>query len=205
MVPFNYKDMKALTLKELLVYAVYEEAADRLLKAYKSPQEIYDAPLNEIAGVMGSDQMKAYQFKASMEVGRRFYLFPRKEKPIISSPGDAALYLYPLFTYKDREQFICLALNTKNRLIDHEVVSVGSLSSTTVHPREVFKFAIKHSAQRIILTHNHPSGDPTPSDEDIILTKRMANAGNVLGIEVCDHIVIGDIGKFVSLKNKGLF
>lgn len=205
MVPFEYKDMKDLTLKELLVFAVHEDAANRLLKAYKSPQDIYDAPVNEIAEIMGSDQMKAYQFKASMEVGRRFFLFPKQEKPVINTPGDAALYLYLLFTYKDREQFICLALNTKNRVIGHEIVSVGSLNSTTVHPREVFKFAVKHSAQRIILAHNHPSGDPTPSDEDIVLTKRMANAGNVLGIEVCDHIVIGGIGKFVSLKNRGLF
>ncbi|OPX92134.1 MAG: hypothetical protein A4E52_00136 [Pelotomaculum sp. PtaB.Bin013] len=105
--------------------------------------------------------------------------------------------------FLDREHFRVMLLNTKNQVLRIETVSIGTLSSSQVHPRELFKFAVKNSAAAIILVHNHPSGEPTPSREDIDITGRLADAGKIMGIEVLDHIIIGD-GKFVSFKEKGL-
>lgn len=103
----------------------------------------------------------------------------------------------------DREKFICLHLSTKNAILSYEVVSIGTLSSSLVHPRELFKAAILSNSAALILCHNHPSGDPTPSAEDISLTKRLAKAGAILGIDVLDHVILGD-GSFSSLKERGL-
>jgi DNA repair protein RadC len=105
--------------------------------------------------------------------------------------------------YLDREHFRVILLNTKNRVLGVETVSIGSLNSSLVHPREVFKSAVQRSAAGVILVHNHPSGDPTPSSEDIEITRRLSDAGRVIGIEVLDHIIIGD-HLFVSFKEKGL-
>jgi DNA repair protein RadC len=101
--------------------------------------------------------------------------------------------------YLDREHFRVVLLNTKNQVLAVETISVGGLSSSLVHPREVFKRAIQRSAAALILVHNHPSGDPTPSSEDLEVTKRLQEAGKILGIEVLDHIIIGD-HQFISLK-----
>jgi DNA repair protein RadC len=101
--------------------------------------------------------------------------------------------------YYDREHFKCLYLNRKNQVISLETISIGGLANALVHPREVFKPAVKRSAAAVILIHNHPSGDPTPSKEDINITKRLIESGKLLGIEVLDHIIIGD-GRYFSLK-----
>jgi DNA repair protein RadC len=104
--------------------------------------------------------------------------------------------------YLQKEHFVCLFLNTKNQVISQETLSVGTLNASLVHPREVFRAAIKCSSASLICVHNHPSGDPTPSPEDIGLTRRLVEAGELIGISVLDHIVIGD-RKFVSLKEQG--
>lgn len=103
----------------------------------------------------------------------------------------------------DRERFICLHLNTKNWLLSWEVVSIGSLNATVVHPREVFKAAILANAAAVVLCHNHPSGDPEPSGADLQLTRRLVKAGDVIGIEVLDHVVLTETG-FVSLRERGM-
>ena len=105
--------------------------------------------------------------------------------------------------YLKKEHFICLFLNTKNQLIAQETLSVGTLNASLVHPREVFRAAIKCSSASLICVHNHPSGDPTPSPEDVALTKRLVEAGELVGIDVLDHIVIGE-QQFISLKEQGL-
>ena len=112
-------------------------------------------------------------------------------------------YCSPKMSNLDREQFMILHLDVKNRVIKDELVSVGALTGTIAHPREVFKSAIKESAHSVILVHNHPSGDPEPSEDDLELNKRLAEAGKILGIEVIDHIIIGKAG-FLSFKEKGL-
>ena len=105
--------------------------------------------------------------------------------------------------YCDREKFICLHLNTKNNLLSYEVVSIGSLNASLVHPRELFKGAILVNAASIILCHNHPSDDPEPSPDDITLTKRLSESGDILGISVLDHVIF-TAERFVSLKERGI-
>lgn len=121
----------------------------------------------------------------------------------VRTPEDVAKYCYPRLAYEQKEHFCVMLLNMKNKVVKFETISLGGLNASIVHPREVFKFAIKYSAASIIVVHNHPSGDPTPSREDLQVTRRLVNAGNLLDIEVMDHIIIGS-GKYVSLKEQGL-
>ena len=125
-------------------------------------------------------------------------------RPVISGPDDVARVCGPQMRGLDREHFWALALNTKNQLLRTIEVSIGSLNASIVHPRELFKDAVKVSAASIVVVHNHPSGDPTPSGADIQLTRRLVKAGDVLGIEVLDHVVIGGSGEHASLRDLGL-
>lgn len=122
----------------------------------------------------------------------------------ISSPSDAAGLGRRFLEDADREQLVVCCLDTKNQPQSVNVASVGSLNSSIVHPREVFKVAILSNAASIIIFHNHPSGDPDPSNEDISITKRLKEAGKLMGIELLDHIIIGYEGRFCSLKEKGI-
>lgn len=130
---------------------------------------------------------------------------PLEERTKIRTPRNIANLVGKILEESDREQMIAVLVDTKNGVIGLHVVSVGDLSSAVVHPREVFKAAILANAASLILAHNHPSGDPAPSPEDIAVTKRIAEAGELLGIELLDHVVIGDAGRFVSLKERGYF
>lgn len=127
------------------------------------------------------------------------------ERPRLTAPEEIAAlpFLKDELLESDREQFVCLHLNTKNALVSWEIVSVGSLSTSIVHPREVFKAAILANAASVILAHNHPSGDPTPSAADMELTRRLAKAGETVGIEVLDHVILA-ASRFVSLKQVGI-
>lgn len=122
----------------------------------------------------------------------------------LKQPEDAVALLRNFLEDADRENFVVVCLNTKSEPTAIHTVSVGTLNSNPVHPREVFKAAILANAATIILAHNHPSGDPTPSREDIEITERLKEAGEILGIEVLDHIIIGDNGRFVSFKARGI-
>ena len=123
----------------------------------------------------------------------------------IRSPRDAANIFRDFVGHADREHFVMLLLDTKNQVVGLHTVSIGDLSSSIVHPREVFKIAVMMGASSIIVAHNHPSGDTTPSPEDIAVTKRLSDSGDLLGIELLDHVIIGGEIAFVSLKEKGLF
>ena len=123
--------------------------------------------------------------------------------PIFDSPSTVSQQLLPLFDGLDREHFVVLALDARNRPIGCNTVSVGSLSASIVHPREVFKFAILANATAVILAHNHPSGEVSPSKDDIELTQRLVQAGQIMGIDVLDHLVIGG-QTFCSLKEQGV-
>ena len=126
------------------------------------------------------------------------------EKPQVRFPAEAAPMLTQYIGESDREQFIVALLTIRHRLIGLHTVSVGCLTSSLVHPRECFKPAILASAAAVLVGHNHPSGDPEPSAEDVALTRRLASAGSLLGIELLDHVVIGEHGRFVSLKERGV-
>ena len=123
----------------------------------------------------------------------------------IRSPRDAANIFREYIGHADREHFVLMMLDTKNQVVGLHTVSIGDLSSSIVHPREVFKVAVLTGAASIIVAHNHPSGDTAPSPEDIAVTRRLSDAGELLGIEVLDHVIIGGEIAFVSLKEKGLF
>jgi DNA repair protein RadC len=126
------------------------------------------------------------------------------ERPILRTPGDAAPILARFIGEPDREVFVVALLTVRHRLIGFNIVSVGCLTASLVHAREVFRPAVLVPAASLLLCHNHPSGDPEPSAEDIALTRRLVSAGQVLGIEVLDHIVLGEAGRFVSLKERGV-
>jgi DNA repair protein RadC len=126
------------------------------------------------------------------------------EKPQLTTPTAAARVISEYIGESDREQFIVALLTIRHRLIGLHTVSVGCLTSSLVHPRECFKPAILASAAAVLVGHNHPSGDPEPSAEDVALTRRLASAGTLLGIELLDHVVVGEHGRFVSLKERGV-
>jgi DNA repair protein RadC len=158
--------------------------------------------LEQLERVPGVGLAKAVQLKAAVELGRRVAT-SQSARTSVRSPRDVSTLVMEEMRFLDREQFRIVLLDAKNHVLGVRVVSVGSLSSSIVHPREIFKEAIARSSAAIILVHNHPSGDPTPSREDVEVTRRLVEAGRLLGIEVLDHVVVGD-NKYVSFKEKGI-
>lgn len=179
------------------------ELASLIMVRFKSLRLLLDATVEELSEIKGVGLAKASQVKAALELARRLMQFSELPRPVIKSPEDAAGLVMEEMRHLDREHFRALLLNTKNQVIGTDRVSVGTLNSSAVHPRELFRNAIKRSAASVILVHNHPSGDPTPSREDLDITARISEAGRIIGIEVLDHIIIGD-NRFTSLKAKGL-
>lgn len=176
---------------------------EHLLAHFGSIKGIACATIEELAKVHGIGIAKAAEIKAAIEFGNRLLLFTDDLRPAIGSPRDIANLLMPDLRYLKKETLKSVLLDTKNKVLAIKTVSVGDLSSSIVHPREVFKDAVIASAAALIVAHNHPSGDPTPSPEDVAVTKRLIGAGEILGIDLLDHIVIGD-GTFASLKERGL-
>jgi DNA repair protein RadC len=177
--------------------------AQRILIGIGGIRGLIDFSLEELTKLKGIGPAKAVQLKAGIELGQRLAKTRLPDTGTVHSPRDVADMLMEQLRYLQKEHFVCLFLNTKNHLIAQETLSIGSLNASIVHPREVFRAAIKCSSASIICAHNHPSGDPTPSPEDIAMTRRLCEAGQIVGIDVLDHIVIGD-GEFVSLKEQGL-
>ncbi|MCL6610616.1 MAG: DNA repair protein RadC [Peptococcaceae bacterium] len=179
------------------------ELASLVMARFKSLRLLLDATVEELSEVKGVGPAKACQVKAALELARRLAQFSGPPRPVIKSPDDAAGLVMEEMRHLDREHFRALLLNIRNQVIGVDKVSVGTLNSSAVHPRELFRNAIKRSAASVILVHNHPSGDPTPSREDLDITLRLSEAGKIIGIEVLDHIIIGD-NRFTSFKAKGL-
>lgn len=177
--------------------------AEELLAVFKDLRGIARASLKELAGTKGIGQAKAIQLKAAFELGRRILSGSPVQAPTIKKPQEIFDLLKAGYQDLDREHFKVVHLNTKNQVLKIETNAIGILSSSPVHPREVFKEAVKMSSAGLILSHNHPSGDPTPSRDDLLLTDRLREAGEILGITVIDHIIIGD-NRYVSLKERGL-
>ncbi|WP_243290701.1 DNA repair protein RadC [Bacillus sp. FJAT-47783] len=176
--------------------------SNKVLKQFDGLRMLKDASIEEITSIPGIGTAKAVQVMAALELGRRVHQLTFQERYAIRSPKDAANYVMEEMRFLTQEHFVCLYLNTKNQVLQKRTVFIGSLNASIVHPREVFKEALKRSAASIICMHNHPSGDPTPSREDIEVTKRLSECGKLIGIEVLDHIIIGE-QKYVSLKEKG--
>ena len=160
--------------------------------------------LNELTNIKGLGQAKAATVLAALEIGRRIASAKPIEKIHLSCPQDVADFLMPRLRYAAKEQFVVILLNSKNKVIGTEVVSEGSLSSSVVHPREVFAPAMLHHAAAIMVAHNHPSGDPKPSFEDEEITRMLSRSGKVLGIPMIDHVIIGDGNYYSFLENEAL-
>ena len=160
--------------------------------------------LNELTNIKGLGQAKAATVLAALEIGRRIASAKPIEKIHLSCPQDVADFLMPRLRYAAKEQFVVILLNGKNKVIGTEVVSEGSLSSSIVHPREVYAPAILHHAAAIMVAHNHPSGDPKPSLEDEEVTRMLSRSGKVLGIPMIDHVIIGDGNYYSFLENEAL-
>lgn len=188
-------------LKMLIMEKEGENVVEELLAQFTSlPDILLDADEIELMSVKGVGSKRVQQIKAVGELSRRLY---RKSTNgyKITHPKDAADLVLPEMRFLKKEYLRVIMLNTKNCVISTEDVSIGSLNSSIVHPREVFCEAIRKHAASIIICHNHPSGDPTPSNEDISITKRLKECGKIIGIELLDHLIIGD-GIFISLKEK---
>lgn len=178
------------------------DLATMLLSKYENLRNLLHVSVEELNSFKGIGTAKAAQIRAALELGRRVATAVAGERVSIRSPEDAAALVMEEMRHLDREHFMALLLSVKNQVIAKELISIGTLNTSSVHPRELFKPAIRRSAASIILVHNHPSGDPEPSREDCEVTERLVEAGKLLGIEVLDHLIIGD-NKFVSLKAKG--
>lgn len=180
--------------------------AQRILKEDLSGEGLvflYDISLEQLRRIKGVGRVKAIQVKALMELSKRIATsFKLGNRMTVRSPEDVSRMLMEEMRHLKKEVFKVVMLNTKNHVIRHMNVSVGSLNASIAHPREVFCEVVKAGCSAIILVHNHPSGDPQPSEEDIDTTGRLVKAGDILGIRVLDHIIIGD-GTFVSLKERG--
>lgn len=159
--------------------------------------------IEELSMIKGVGLAKSSQIIASIELGKRIALTSKANNYKIKSPDDVSHLLMEEMRYLNKEFFNVILLNTKNEVIAVENISIGSLNASIVHPREVFSRAIKRVSSSIILVHNHPSGDPQPSKEDINITKRLVEAGRIIGIEVLDHIIIGD-NVYISFKEKNI-
>ncbi|MBT2754574.1 DNA repair protein RadC [Mesobacillus foraminis] len=178
------------------------QLSNRLLAKFEGLRLLKDATLEELTAIKGIGSAKAIHLLAAIEIGRRLATHTHDDRYVIRSPEDGAKYLMNDMRFLSQEHFVCLYLNTKNQVIHRQTIFIGSLNASIVHPREVFREAVRRAAASVICAHNHPSGDASPSREDIEVTKRLVECGKMIGIELLDHLIIGD-NKYVSLKEKG--
>lgn len=178
------------------------ELSHRMIKEYGSKAITQEKNVGRLMETLDIPPVKACQVVACFELGRRFFKEEPGRLPTLRSPEDAYRYLEEMEKLK-KEQFRGLYLNTRNKIIHDEIISIGTLTANLVHPREVFQPAIEYLAAGIIIAHNHPSGDPNPSEDDLKVTRQMQKVGKTMAIELLDHIIIGN-KRYVSLKNKGL-
>jgi DNA repair protein RadC len=202
---------KSLTNAELLaillrVGVVGESAVQvgqRLLQTFGGISGIHRASIDELSSQKGIKLAKAAQIKAAIELGRRLILEAPEERPAIHSPAEAAELVQYEMSALEQEELRVILLDTRNRVQHIESIYRGSVNSSQVRVAEIFKTAIRRNASNIIVIHNHPSGDPTPSPDDIAITRAILQAGELLDVKLLDHIIVGS-GRFVSLKERGL-
>lgn len=179
--------------------------AEEVLARYRDRGivELVNMAPQELAEIKGVGLAKAATVVAAIELGRRLSMKAAEHVEAVHGPEDAARYAIPRLRHEQREHFVAMLLDRRNHILAMRDVSIGNQSASVVHPREVFRLAIQHSAASLIVLHNHPSGDPTPSQEDVAVTQRLVDAGKIMDIPVLDHIVLGG-DKFISLKEEGM-
>ena len=200
------RDSDGCSLAELLAVIIggttQIEAAEWLLSRFGTIRKIAQASVDEIARVPGVSNLTALRLKASLSLGRKL-LQPEDDRPAIHSPGDAAQVLMPLLAHREQEFLIVMMLDTRNRMLDTVEVYHGSLNASMIRIGEVFKPALQRNAASILVSHNHPSGSPDPSPEDVNVTRAIVQAGKLLDVSVVDHLICGT-EKWISLKERGL-
>lgn len=200
------RDSDACSLAELLAVIIggstQIEAAEWLLSRFGSIRKIAQAHVDEIARVPGISNQTALRLKAALALGRKL-LQPEDDRPVIHSPSDAAQILMPILAHREQEYLMVMVLDTRNRMLDIVEIYHGSLNASMVRVGEVFKPALQRNAASILVSHNHPSTDPTPSPEDVTVTRAIVQAGKLMDVDVVDHIICG-LSRWISLKEKGL-
>ncbi len=202
---------EALSAQELLALVIGRgipkksvmSIAQELLVKFGNVKAINQATIEELSQIKGIGLAKAAQIKACFELGRREELEPELKNFDIKDPENVVKAIRASIKDKAKEHFKLIILNPRNKIIGISTISIGTLNASLVHPREVFKDAITHTAASVVLAHNHPSGDPEPSEDDIKITKKLVESGKILGIEVLDHIIIAK-NDFCSFKERGL-
>lgn len=179
------------------------QVGQRLLQAFNGLGGLHRAPFEELCNQHGIGEAKAAQIKAAIELGRRLALESPEERPVINSPADAAALVQYEMAALEQEHLRVMLLDTRNHVLDLVEVYKGSVNSSQVRVGEIFKVAVRRNATALIVVHNHPSGDPTPSPDDVAVTRAIVQAGKLLDVDVLDHLVIGQ-GRWVSLKERGL-
>lgn len=177
--------------------------AQRMLTRFDGLPGLARASIAQLTDERGVGEAKGAQVKAAFELGRRLLVTAPAERPQVRSPADAAQLVMAEMALLDQEQLRLVLLDTKNRVLSIPVVYKGSLNTSLIRVGEIFRYALKENCAALIVIHNHPSGDPTPSPEDVMVTRKLVEGGQLLDIEVLDHLVIGR-GRFVSLKERGL-
>ena len=179
------------------------EVATELMGKHGTLDRLASATPTELRATRGIGEVKALHLLAAFELGRRLRALPPRTRPVIRRPADAAALVVDALRFCETEQFWVLLLNTRHEVVDRIEIARGGLSSAPVHPRDVFRAAVRGGAAAVILVHNHPSGNPSPSRTDVALTRRLDRAGRVMGIPVLDHLIVGD-GRYVSLRERGV-
>lgn len=202
---------RALSTSELLAIAIQTgvggenviRLSERVLIHFDGLPGLARASIVELTAIKGIGTAKAVQIKAALELGRRLLTSSPEERPKVTSPADAANLLMSEMAFLEQEHLRLLLLDTRNQVLSVPTVYVGSLNTSVVRVGELFRFALKQNAAAMIVAHNHPSGDPSPSPEDVRVTRQIHKAGQLLDIDVLDHIIIGR-QRFVSMKERGL-
>lgn len=180
------------------------EVAGNILGEFPSLYDLKAASLEELMAIRGIGQIKAIELQATMELGQRIQRSLQPKLGKVRSSFDLAFRLIEELKDYQQEHFICLYLNTKNEIIQKQTLFKGSLNQSIAHPREIFRVAVRFSAARLIVVHNHPSGNPKPSENDLAFTRRLKECGDMMGIDLLDHIITGH-DKYISLREEGFF
>ena len=179
------------------------DVGNKLLKMYEGNlRELFTTDVNELSKMKGLGFVKAVQLKACLELAKRIFEY-KPEKNQVRSTQDVVNMLMPELQFEKQEKLFAVFLGTKNYLIKRKLVSVGGSDVNVFNPKEILYMAVRENSSAIIIAHNHPSGDPEPSEEDIKITKKLVEAGKVIGIPIRDHIIIGD-GTYISMKERGI-
>lgn len=196
-------ELLAILLRVGMVGESAVQVGQRLLQTFGGISGIHRASFDELSNQKGIKLAKAAQIKAAIELGRRLVIESPEEGPVIHSPADAAEMVQYEMSVLEQEELRVMLLDTRNRVKHIETVYRGSVNSSQVRIAEIFKAAIRRNATNLIVIHNHPSGDPTPSPDDVAITRLILQAGELLDVKLLDHIIVGS-GRFVSLKERGL-